>query len=147
MHIIKRFAIFAILGPPLAAATLLLMFLPLASWFEGTNIGMGISRHQGLIVYLICLFPAVLIGLFDWVAEAIDVPYRPIATAVVAWVLAVVVLRGVLAMSDIPGWFIAIGALGAIPALVCSWLTLVVNGKSEVKEPAVSEDVIPDKGV
>ncbi len=75
-------------------------------------------------VYLYCLFPALVIALFDWMAEFIELPRRPIGTAVAGWVLAFAVLREILALPDLPGWSFAIGLLGAIPAFACSWAVL-----------------------
>jgi hypothetical protein len=64
---------------------------------------------------------------FDWVTQMIELPYRPIAAAIVGWMLAFLVLREILALPDLPGWFLAIGLLGAIPALVCSWVVLTTD--------------------
>jgi hypothetical protein len=123
----KRFAIFAILGPCLAGATLLLLVLPLATLLEGARIEMSLPAGQTLGLYLICIFPALVIGLFDWFAGMIEVPYRPVGVAIVGWILAAIVLRGWLALPDLPGWFLAVGMIGAVPAFVCSWVTLKVN--------------------
>jgi hypothetical protein len=106
----KRFAIFVMLGPPLATVILFLVLLPVAGLLEGQRIEISIS--------------------FDWVAELIGLPHRPIAAAIVGWILAFLVLREILALPDLPGWPIAIGLLGAIPAFVCSWVTLTI-GKTQ----------------
>lgn len=128
----KRFAIFAGLGPALAAVMLWLALLPLAGLLEGQRIEMSMSARQVPSVFLICMFAGVVVGLFDWIAEIIEVPYRPIGVAIAGWILAVAVLRGTLALPDLPGWFIAIGLLGGIPALVCSWLTQKISRKESV---------------
>jgi hypothetical protein len=60
------------------------------------------------------------------------VPHRPIAAAIVGWVLAFILLRGYLALPDLPGWFVAIGLLGAIPGFICAWLTTKINDKQSV---------------
>jgi hypothetical protein len=67
-----------------------------------------------------------------WIAAIIEVSYRPIGAAIVGWVLAVIVLREILALPDLPGWFMTIGLLGGMPAFICSWVTLKTNKKESV---------------
>ncbi len=86
-------------------------------------------------VVLACCFAvlaALVVALFDWVASLIEVPSRPIAAAIVGWVLAFLLLREYLALPDLPGWFAAIGLLGAIPGFVCSWLTMKLAHQASV---------------
>jgi hypothetical protein len=128
----KRFAIFAILGPCLARMTFLLLVLPMASWLEGVGVAASLSAGQVWTASLVCVFPALVVGLFDWIAEIIEVPHRPIGAAIVGWILAVVALRGFLAMPDLPGWFVAIGLIGGIPAFICSWVTSKITQKQSV---------------
>jgi Family of unknown function (DUF5413) len=130
--VMKRFVVFAILGPCLAGMTMLLLALPVATWLEGVRVEASLSADQVLTAYLVSIFPALVVGLFDWIAAIIDVPYRPIGAAIVGWILAVVALRGFLAMPDLPGWFVAIGLIGGIPALICSWVTLKVTQKQSI---------------
>jgi hypothetical protein len=125
----KRFAMFAILGPCLAGATLYLIVLPVGGWLEGQGIEMKLLPGQAFNAFLMGVFAALVVGLFDRIAELIEVPYRPVAAAVVGWILAVMVLRDVLALPDLPGWFAMIGLLGGIPAFVCSWLVSKLNPK------------------
>jgi hypothetical protein len=126
---IKRLTIFVLLGPPLATVVLFLMLLPIAGLLEGQRIGISISPSA----YLFCLFPALVLAMFDWVTQMIELPYRPIAAAIVGWILAFLVLREILALPDLPGWFLAIGLLGAVPALVCSWVVLTTDKTLSVK--------------
>jgi hypothetical protein len=72
------------------------------------------------------------VGLFDWVAELIEIPHRPVGSAIVGWILGVFALRGFLALPDLPGWFVAIGLIGAVPGFACSWLTSRINQKQSV---------------
>jgi hypothetical protein len=125
----KRFAVFAIVGPLLAAATLFLILLPVASVLEGVPIDIS-----SLVVpaYGPAVLAALVVALFDWVASLIEVPSRPVAAAIVGWVLAFILLGDVLALPDLPGWFAAIGLLGAIPGFVCSWLTIRIVNKASV---------------
>jgi hypothetical protein len=129
----KRLAVFAIAGPPIGVAILFLILLPVAALLEGVPIGIFVATAMGSIsVVLACFFAllaALVVALFDWIASLIEVPNRPIATAIVGWVLAFLLLHEYLALPDLPGWFVAIGMLGAIPGFVCSWLTIRLDGK------------------
>jgi len=120
----KRFAVFAIVGPLIAAATLFLILLPLAGLLEGEPV---VISTPALPAYSAAVLAALVVALFDWIASLIEVPYRPIAAAIVGWVLAFILLRGLLALPDLSGWFVAIGLLGAIPGLICSWVTMKVQ--------------------
>ena len=84
-------------------------------------------HHHPACAYAV--LAALVVALFDWIASLIEVPSRPIAVAIVGWVLAFLLLRGYLALPDLPGWFAAIGLLGAIPGFVCSWLTIKLDNK------------------
>ena len=119
----KRFAIFVLLGPALATVILFLVLLPIAGLLEGQRVQISVSPS----VFPCCLFPALVLAVFDWVTQIIELPYRPIAAAIVGWILAFLVLREILALPDLPGWFLAIGLLGAIPAFVCSWVVLTTD--------------------
>jgi hypothetical protein len=125
----KRFAVFAIVGPLLAAATLFLILLPVAGVLEGVPIEIS---SPVVPAYRSAVLAALVVALFDWVASLIEVPSRPIVVAIVGWVLAFILLRGYLALPDLPGWFVAIGLLGAIPGFVCSWLTMKINNKASL---------------
>jgi hypothetical protein len=119
----KRLAIFVLLGPPLATVILFVVLLPVAGLLEGQRIAISVSPSA----YLYCLFPALVIAVFDWVAQMIELPYRPVAAAIAGWILAFLVLRETLALPDLSGWFLAIGLLGAVPAFVCSWVVLTTD--------------------
>jgi hypothetical protein len=120
----RRFLVFAVLGPPLAALTLFLLVLPLASLVHGR--GVDIAVPGWFPIYLGSVFPALVLAFFDWLAEVIDLPRRPIGTAIAGWALAAFSLSDWLALpgNDVPGWIVAIGLLGAIPAFICSWVTI-----------------------
>jgi hypothetical protein len=122
----KRFAVFAILGPPIAAAAFYLMLLPLAGLLEGVPI---VIDTPVLAVWSYAVLASLVVALFDWVASLIEVPFRPVAAAIAGWVLAVALLRGYLALPDLPGWFAGVGMLGAIPGFVCSWVVMRMDKK------------------
>jgi len=71
----KRFAVFAILGPPIAAAAFYLLLLPLAGVLEGVPI---VIDTPVLPVWSYAVFA---VAVFDWVASLIEVPFRPVAAA------------------------------------------------------------------
>jgi hypothetical protein len=120
----KRFAAFVILGPPIAAATLFLILLPVAGVIEGVPIEIS---TPALPAYSYAVLAGLVVALFDWVASLIELPFRPIGAAIVGWVLAFALLRGLLALPDLPGWFVGIGLLGAIPGFICSWVTMKIT--------------------
>lgn len=134
----KRLAIFLALGPALATLMLFVVLLPLADLFERTHIEISVSRSA----YLYCLFPALLLALFDWVLEMIEFPNRPIGAAVAGWVMAFWALHEILALPDLPGWFVVIGLLGAIPAYVCSRIVLTF-AKPKTKDVPQTHDAMP----
>jgi hypothetical protein len=132
----KRFAVFAIIGPPLAVATLFLLLLPVAGLLEGVPMLRFLQAFESLSpvvpAYCFAVLAALVVALFDGVASLIEVPSRPIAAAIVGWLLAFLLLRDYLALPDLPGWFAAIGLLGAIPGFVCSWLTMKLANQASI---------------
>jgi hypothetical protein len=125
----KRFAVFAIVGPLMAAATLFLILLPVAGVLEGVPIEISTPV---LPAHSYAVFAALVVALFDWVASLIELPFRPIGAAIVGWVLAFVLLRGLLALPDLPGWSVAIGLLGAIRGFIYSWVTMKINKEAVI---------------
>jgi hypothetical protein len=126
----KRFAVFAIAGPPLSAAVFYLFLLPMAGLLEGVPIVIDALVFS---VWSCAVFAALVVALFDWVASIIELPLRPIGAAIAGWALAFLLLREILALPDLPGWFAAIGMLGAIPGFVCSWLTMKLDGMPAIR--------------
>jgi hypothetical protein len=120
----KRFAVFAIVGPPVAAFTLFLVLLPVAGLLEGVPVEISTPV---LPAYCYAMLAALVIALFDWVASLMELPFRPIGTAIFGWVLAFLLLRGYLALPDLPGWFVAIGLLGALPGYIGSCVTTRIS--------------------
>ena len=116
--------------PPISAAVLFLLLLPMAGVLEGVPI---VISTPVLPAYSFAVLAALVVALFDWVASLIEVPFRPIGAAIAGWVLAFILLRGYLALPDLLGWFAAIGLLGAIPGFVCSWATMRMDGAPEIQ--------------
>jgi hypothetical protein len=127
--VMKRFAVFAIVGPPIAAAALFLILLPVAGLLEGVPIKISTPV---LPAYSYAVLACLVVALFDWIASLIELPFRPIGTAIAGWLLGFLLLREYLALPDLPGWFAAIGLLGAIPGSVCSWLTMKLDSRQSV---------------
>jgi hypothetical protein len=123
----KRFTVFTIAGPPIAAATLFLLLLPMAGVLEGTPV---VISTPVLPAYSYAVLAALVVALFDWVASIIELPLRPIGAAVTGWLMAFLLLRDILALPDLPGWFVGVGMLGAIPGFVCSWVTMRMDGET-----------------
>ncbi len=128
--LMKRFAVFAILGPPIAAATFYLLLLPLAGVLEGVPV---VIDTPVLPVWSYAVLAALVVAVFDWVASIIELPLRPIGAAVAGWLMAFLLLREILALPDLPGWFAAVGMLGAIPGYVCSWVTMRMGGTPKMR--------------
>lgn len=128
--LMKRFAVFAILGPPIAAATFYLLLLPLAGVLEGVPV---VIDTPVLPVWSYAVLAALIVAVFDWVAPIIELPLRPIGAAVAGWLMAFLLLRDILALPDLPGWFVGIGMLGAIPGFVCSWVTMRMDGTPKIR--------------
>jgi hypothetical protein len=91
---------FAILGPPIAAAAFYLILLPLAGLLEGVPV---VIDTPVLPVWSSAVFASLVVAVFDWGASLIEVPFRPVAAAIAGWLLAVALLRGYLALPDLPG--------------------------------------------
>jgi hypothetical protein len=78
----KRFAVFAILGPPIAAASFYLLLLPLAGVLEGVPV---VIDTPVLPVWSYAVLAALVVAVFDWVASIIELPLRPIGAAIAGW--------------------------------------------------------------
>ena len=127
----KRFLVFAILGPPLAAVTLFLIVLPVAASLIHGRVDIVIPSWSA--VYLGSLFPALVLAFFDWLESVIELPRRPIGTGIAGWVLAAISLQYFLALPDLPAWWIGVvGLLGAIPGFICSLVTLKLQNRRRV---------------
>src|SRR5665647_3155813 len=135
----KRFAVFAIVGPLIAAATLFLILLPVAGVLEGEPV---VISTPVLPAYSYTVLAALVVALFDWVASLIELPFRPIGAAIAGWVLAFILLRGYLALpTAMVSWNAAtknglmsgssrklpIGwrASAVMPALAASWMNFI----------------------
>ena len=70
--VMKRFAVFALLGPPIAGAAFYLILLPLAGMLEGVPV---VISTPVLPAWSYAVFAALVVAVFDWVASLIEVPF------------------------------------------------------------------------
>jgi hypothetical protein len=118
----KRFLIFALLGPPLgfvAGFWVLLQFLNLTVGAPST-----IDYHQLVLLpvsYMMGIVPALIVVTFDHLMR--NSRYRILWTTLFAYAAGFLPILGALAMGFIQSfWILPFGLIGAIPGAICSWL-------------------------
>lgn len=125
----KRFLIFALLGPPLGFVVGFWGMLQIANWLLGQP--QPFDLHQLVLLpsaYLLGTIPALLAASFDqWLAKR-DAPYRVVLTGLFAYAISYVPLGGALLMGFIGGPVVLLyGLVGAVPGMVCSWLSTAAS--------------------
>jgi hypothetical protein len=120
---LRRFLIFALLGPPLDMITGMWGIAPVMNWSFGDP--SVFDYHQLVLTplaYEVGLLPALLTGAFDgWLARQ-GIRFRIACCALFGFAASFLPLLGALSMGFMHGPFIAIfGLVGAVPA-ACSWL-------------------------
>lgn len=130
--VMKRFLIFAVVGPPLGFVMAFWVMLQVANWALGSP--STFDLHQVVLLpaaYLVGMIPALLTAWFDHVLARIDVPYRIGLTAAFAYAISYVPLVAALTMGFVHGPFVLLlGLVGAVPAALCSWLATDRRGHS-----------------
>jgi hypothetical protein len=133
MKHIKRFAIFALLGPPLGFLVLCLMNG--AIW----NAGGGLVLIFALVllspaIYSAGLTPALICGVIDVFLERLPSYQRLILIGMAGYLLSYLPIRG----SKIPLAVeaVAYGLTGMFAAVICSWLT----SARRIQSPRVYKD-------
>lgn len=111
----KRLLTFALVFPPLV---LLVAIAADQLWREGIP-GIGFLASLVLIAYSLLVIPACLTAGVDWALSGQPLVLRLIATMPVAAFLT----EYVAAMMGQPSFDIPMAIAGAIPAVVCSWLS------------------------
>ena len=114
----NRFLIFLLLFPAIATA----------AFYAVTYLLSGAAQDSGLgpvFMVLVFIVPGLLVASLDWLAAKTPVP-AVIATTLVAYALTVLALALLLGASQ---QIVALGLIGAIPALVCSWLSNKPTGR------------------
>ena len=123
--VLRRFLIFALLGPPLGMITGLWGILPAMNWSLG---GASVFDYHQIVLtplaYQVGLVPALLAAAFDgWLAKR-GVRFRVVWSALFGFSVSFLPLVGALSMGFLHGPFVDIfGLLGAAPAAVRSVLS------------------------
>jgi hypothetical protein len=120
---VKRFAIFALLAPPLGMAVGMYVMLPL---LNGGFVASTLDWHNIVLLpaaYVIGLIPAMIVGLFDRALAKRLVRRRVLWTAGFAFAASFIPLLPSVAMGFIQTpWILPFGLIGAVPGALCSWL-------------------------
>jgi hypothetical protein len=122
---LRRFLIFALLGPPLGIITGMWGILPVLNWSLGD--AAVIDYHQIVLMplaYQVGVLPTLLAAAFDgWLAKR-GTRFRVAWCALFGFVVSFLPLLGALSIGFLHGPYVAIfGLLGAAPAAACSWLS------------------------
>lgn len=133
----KRFLIFAVLGPPLGSLVGFFILLPAISLIAGDGSGLDASRLMAFAVtlplaYMLGVVPALLVGAIDATLEAKNFTARNRVwlCAGAGFVLGFLPLLSPLWSGYMHGpWVLLFGAVGAIPGAMCSWIAGRVKSK------------------
>jgi hypothetical protein len=122
---LKRFLIFALLGPPLGMLTGMWVMLPVLNWSQG---GAAVFDYHQLelmpLAYVVGLLPALLAAAFDGVLANRRVRFRPLWCALFGFAVGFLPLVGARWVGFLHGSLDAsLGLVGAAPAAICSWLS------------------------
>jgi hypothetical protein len=122
---LKRFLIFALLGPPLGMLTAMWVLLPVLNWSQG---GAAVFDYHEFdlmpLAYVVGLLPALLAAAFDGVLAKRKVRFRPIWCALFGFAVGFLPLVGARWVGFLHGSLDAsLGLVGAAPAVICSWLS------------------------
>jgi hypothetical protein len=122
---LKRFLIFALLGPPLGLLTGMWVMLPLLNWSQGGPVVFDYHRFDLMpLAYVVGILPALLAAAFDGVLARRRVRFRPLWCALFGFALGFLPLVGARWVGFLHGSLDAsLGVLGAAPAAICSWLS------------------------
>jgi hypothetical protein len=130
MSLAKRVLLFVLLGPLLGFVMAFWVMLPIASLAlgEGANVDLGQVMILP-IAYIVGAAPAALAGAIDHLmAGKIR---RPLWTALAGYMLGFVPILAGLLMGFMHGPFLLVfGLIGAVPALVCSLMVNVFDGRA-----------------
>ena len=129
-----RFLIFAAVAPPLGFIIAFWVMLQIANWMAGVP-GTFDPQHVLMLptVYVFGVIPALLTAWFDHALAQRQMSHRIALTALFAYTLSYVPLLGALQLGFMhePS-AVLLGLIGAVPALVCSWLA------SERRQPVTA---------
>jgi hypothetical protein len=123
----KRFVIFALIGPPIGTFALIFIVIPLKAILDDSKIEVGFVQVQAFLAliplsYVVGIVPAMLTALADLGARNLPMPFRILCVAVAGYLFGFLPsgwpLRGVGISSE---W--VFGLVGAVAGAICSWLT------------------------
>ena len=115
----KRVLVFTALFPPLVAVLFIALVTPdVVSPRDVLEMGLFFIWISGF-AYLWAIVPGLLTAGVDWALSEKPLYLRLVATMVVAGFMAVLMAR----QFGQRGEVLTFGAMGAIPAAVCSWLS------------------------
>jgi hypothetical protein len=121
---VKRFLVFALLGPPLGLVTAMWGIVPVLGWSLGDP--SVFDYHQIVLLplaYEVGLVPALLVGLFDAILAGRNVGRRVLWCGLFGFAMSFLPLLSSLAMGFLHGPFVLMfGLVGAVPGALCSWL-------------------------
>jgi hypothetical protein len=122
---VKRFLIFALLGPPLGFVTFFWGLLQAWNLLAGAPSTFDI--HQVVLLplaYLFGILPALAAALFDHVLAKRNVRWRVLWTTLLGYLAGFFPIMEVLIPGLMhPSFLLLFGLVGAVPAAVCSWLS------------------------
>jgi hypothetical protein len=127
----KRFLIFAILGPPLGFVTLFWGLLGAL----GLALGEPPAIHAGQIVllpmaYALGLAPALIAAAFDHALARWRVRLRILWTALFGYATAYLILLTAWMDGSVHGPYLpAFGLVGAVPGAICSWISSWITSR------------------
>ena len=116
----KRLAIFALLGPLIGMATVLLTVPGLTGkivMLDATEISVIV-----VVMYFFGLVPALIVCLVDWYLARRNIDYRPVWCALLGVVVSSPLIVVNPSQINSVRWML-FGLFGAVPAAVCSWLS------------------------
>lgn len=120
----KRFLVFALLGPPLGLVTAMWGIVPVLGWSLGDP--SVFDDHQLVLMplaYEVGLVPALLVGLFDAILAGRNAGHRVLWCGLFGFAMSFLPLLSSLAMGFLHGPFVlTFGLVGAVPGALCSWL-------------------------
>lgn len=121
----RRFLIFALLGPALGFVTLFWILLQAFNGLLGAP--NTFDWHQVVLLpvaYMLGIGPALITALFDHVLARRRVRARILWTALFAYAATYLILLHAWTAGTVHGpYLLAFGLIGAVPGAICAWLS------------------------
>ncbi|MGN6461436.1 MAG: hypothetical protein ACTHLY_09510 [Pseudolabrys sp.] len=121
----RRFLIFALLGPALGFVTAFWILLQVFNGLLGAP--STFDWHQVVLLpaaYMLGIIPALITALFDHVLARRHARFRILWTALFAYAATYLILLTAWSAGTVHGpALLAFGLIGALPGAVCAWLS------------------------